>query len=397
VQTGVEGRKIGLRRPLPRVVTFSVSVRSAAMLRLGPQAMERTISAPGKLFLTGEYAVLWGGTARVLAVGPRVRALVRSRVDRRVEVVLEDSRLSGTATPAGVKWDGEVPADFRFVATTLDHGYRSAGLEGPGLELAIEPSPTFQGQKLGVGGSARACVLAAEAARSALGASFDSLKLALLAHADAQRGKGSGGDVAAVFAGSVIGYRRYDTAALVKAAIRGGLASAMAAAPPVDVTRCRPPVFPMLYVFSGQSASTTDLIGQVEADWPAGERQRFVLRSDGLGQQLEGALARGPFEEVREHLGSLQELLFSLGPTRSDALERLLRLSETYGCAGKQSGAGGGDGAIVFAPDVEARDAAAKGLESRGFHALPVFLEAGLQGEASRPPELARWLEAIPR
>ena len=50
--------------------------------------MDRTLSAPGKLFLAGEYAVLWGGVARILAVGPRVNALVRPRQDRQVDVVL---------------------------------------------------------------------------------------------------------------------------------------------------------------------------------------------------------------------------------------------------------------------------------------------------------------------
>ena len=42
--------------------------------------MERALSAPSKLFLCGEYAVLWGGAARVLAVGPRAEALVRAGV-----------------------------------------------------------------------------------------------------------------------------------------------------------------------------------------------------------------------------------------------------------------------------------------------------------------------------
>ena len=64
--------------------------------------MERALSAPGKLFLSGEYAVLWGGAARVLAVGPRTAALVRSRQDTRVQVLLEEGRLDGRATPFGV-------------------------------------------------------------------------------------------------------------------------------------------------------------------------------------------------------------------------------------------------------------------------------------------------------
>ncbi|MFP2913614.1 phosphomevalonate kinase, partial [Pyxidicoccus sp. 3LFB2] len=48
--------------------------------------MERALSAPGKLFVSGEYAVLWGGVARVAAVAPRTAAYVRRRPDARVHV-----------------------------------------------------------------------------------------------------------------------------------------------------------------------------------------------------------------------------------------------------------------------------------------------------------------------
>ncbi|RYZ40629.1 MAG: phosphomevalonate kinase, partial [Myxococcaceae bacterium] len=45
--------------------------------------MERALSAPGKLFVSGEYAVLWGGVSRVAAVAPRTAAYVRRRQDSR--------------------------------------------------------------------------------------------------------------------------------------------------------------------------------------------------------------------------------------------------------------------------------------------------------------------------
>src|SRR5947208_1853400 len=74
-----------------------------------------------------------------------------------------------------------------------------------GFSLAIAPSFTApDGRKLGMGGSARACLLAAEATRYVLGVRADTLKIALHAHASAQNGKGSGADVAAVFAGGLI-------------------------------------------------------------------------------------------------------------------------------------------------------------------------------------------------
>ncbi len=356
---------------------------------------DRALSAPGKLFVSGEYSVLWGGVARIAAVAPRVSAYVRARDDRRVDIVLDQGRLTGMATPLGVTWAAEVTPPFRFVANAIDFAYRVVAKEGPGFAVAFEASPTSsEGRKLGFGSSARATVLAVEAARSALGASFDSLKVALLAHADTQNGKGSGGDIAACFAGGLVRYRRYATEALRTASNREGLASALLVAPPVEVLRTPGMTQPMLYAFSGSSASTTGLITQIEREWNAAKRARFVETSDGLGDALEQALLRRDFSAVAQACQALQALLWTLGATKNDGLERLLALAATYGCAGKQSGAGGGDGVLVFAPDDSARDALLAALRARNVFAMQVDLAAGLQGDAAPPSDLALWLHA---
>src|SRR5688500_15661968 len=249
--------------------------------------MQRSLSAPGKLFLSGEYAVLWGGAARVIAVGPRVHALVRRRQDPEVHLLLEEGRCSGRATPAGVNWGAEkVPEPFRFAACGVDLALRTLLRETTGFDLGLTPSPRAGGQKLGLGGSARAAVLACEAARYVLEQRWDPLKLALLAHAQAQGGKGSGADVAAIFAGGLIRYRRYDLGPLHQAALGMRLGAALVAAPPVDVLRLGQPKLPLSYVFTGTSASTPSLIRDIEARWDADARQRFVDGSDALGTVL---------------------------------------------------------------------------------------------------------------
>lgn len=354
--------------------------------------MDRTLSAPGKLFLAGEYAVLWGGVARVMAVGPRVHALVRPRLDRRVDVAIADGKLSGTATPAGVRWDREVSDEYRFVARTIDLALRVVGTEGPGFQVAFESSPLVNGLKLGLGSSARATVLAAEVARVALGASFDSLKLALLAHADAQGGKGSGGDVAASFAGGVVRYRRFETKELLVRAAKGGLVAALEQSAPVELARVGEPVFPMVFVFSGQSASTTGLVKSVEQQLGDEARRRFVETSDGLGDELERGLLKRDFAAVEAAASGLQALLWELGVTRTEALERALRLARTFGCVGKQSGAGGGDGAVIFCPDVSAQRAVLDAYAARGFHAFEIKPDRGLQGEVVGNAVLSSWL-----
>src|SRR5690349_927545 len=143
--------------------------------------MERALSAPGKLFVSGEYAVLWGGAARVAAVAPRNYAFVRRRDDAEVHVVLAEGRLQGRATPLGVRWDRPVPEGFRFVARAVDEVLAAKGGEGLGFVLALSPTPPAPGGgKYGLGSSARATLLAVEAARYVLEAKLDPLKVALV-------------------------------------------------------------------------------------------------------------------------------------------------------------------------------------------------------------------------
>jgi len=354
--------------------------------------MDRALSAPGKLFLAGEYAVLWGGVARVAAVGPRTTALVRQRQDRRIQVLLEGTKLEGNMTPAGVSWDEEPGADFHFVARTLDLVLRAVGREGPGFSLALAPSPAGPGGlKLGLGSSARAVVLAAEAARYALDARFDALKLALVAHAEAQGGRGSGADVAACFAGTLVRYRRYEVAPLLGVCGSAAFGPRLADAPPVDLFRVPGIKLPLAYAFTGKSASTRVMIAETEKRLDVEGRQRFTLASDALGRELEEGLLRADFAAVSEAVTRLQELLATLGPVVTEGVERLLALARAQGCVGKVSGAGGGDGCVFFCPDEAARAALVDSLQGRGFHAMALTIEEGLRGEPRGEPTLARW------
>ncbi len=358
--------------------------------------MERALSAPGKLFLSGEYAVLWGGVARLAAVAPRTAAYVRRRADARVHVCLEEGTLAGSTTPLGVRWERDVPAGFSFVARALDEALRAHGRASAGFDLAVAPSAVGpNGQKLGMGGSACATVLAAEGARYVLEERFDALKLALLAHTAGQGGRGSGGDVATSFAGSVLRYRRYDVAPLIDASNSGRLRAALAESPSVDVWRLPSPRVSMAYAFTGESASTRVLIGQVEARLEASGRQRFVERSDLLGHAIEDGLAGGDFRAFSEAVKAQHALLLELGPLETEGMRRVLALAASYGAAGKLSGAGGGDGCILFAPDAQVRAELCKGLEARGFHTLPLDAEPGVRGEAQAEPRLRTWVDAL--
>ena len=353
--------------------------------------MEICLSAPGKLFLSGEYAILWGGTARLAGVGPRATALARTREDREVHLLLAEGRLQGTVTPLGVRWGTEPPGPFAFAARALDLVVRARARESLGLELALSPTtPGPGGHKLGLGSSARAVVLAVESAARLLEVR-PPLALALLAHAEAQGGTGSGGDVAASAVGGLIRYRRWPLER-VTAAASLGLGLAAAGAP--DVVRLGTTALPATYAFSGQSASTRGMIRKVEALVAGPARRRFVESSDGLGRELEEGLRVSRFAQVDEACQGLEELLESLPGVGTPDTARILALARAVGSTGKVSGAGGGDGCVLFSPEEEARRSLLAALGHRGFVAVPLPIEPGVRAESAVPPELRAWLDA---
>lgn len=353
--------------------------------------MEVSLSAPGKLFLSGEYAVLWGGTARLLGVGPRAFALSRTREDRGVHLVLAEGRLQGTVTPFGVRWATEPAPPFAFAARALDVVVRARARESLGLELALSPTaPGPGGHKLGLGSSARATVLAVESAARLLEVPAP-LALALLAHAEAQGGKGSGGDVATCAVGGLLRYRRWPMERVTSApSLRLGLAAAGAP----DVVRLGTTALPASYAFTGHSASTGAMIRQVEGGLDGPARQRFVEASDALGRDLEDGLRGSRFAQVDEACQELEHLLESLPGVATPGTARILALARTARSTGKLSGAGGGDGCVLFSPDEEARAALLAALAHRGFVAVPLAVEPGVRPETFAPPELRSWLIA---
>jgi phosphomevalonate kinase len=217
------------------------------------------------------------------------------------------------------------------------------------------------------------------------------LALAMLAHAEAQGGKGSGGDVAACGVGGLLRYRRWPIERVTSAPSLG-LGLAAAGAP--DVVRLGTTALPASYAFSGQSASTRGMIQQVETALEGAARQRFVEASDELGRELEDGLRGSRFSQVDEACQGLDQLLGALPGVSTPGTARILALARTAGSTGKVSGAGGGDGCVLFSPDEDARRAMLAALGHRGFVALPLSIEPGVRAESAAPAELRAWLEA---
>lgn len=138
-------------------------------------------SAPGKIVLSGEYAVLSGAPAVCMAVEVRARATVSASADGRCHV----------STP------GLAGTDSYAVIDAVCAGVRPARI----VELDTVAF-SVDGAKLGIGSSAAVTV----ALTAALERSTDVFTRALRAHAALQGGAGSGIDVAAAVHGGLIQY-----------------------------------------------------------------------------------------------------------------------------------------------------------------------------------------------
>ena len=189
---------------------------------------EAILSAPGKVFLAGEYAVLDRGRPALVAAVDRPLRLAWSPLpDERIAL---QHRPSGAAVsgrlwqgdpavaPRGsIAWEGGVPDELRFSVTAVELAARFCAGEGrpargfsasflDDLTLPLEPGAPPP-PKLGLGGSAAACVLAVRATCAAQGRALQprqALGLALPAHWAASGGSGSGADVAASALGGLL-------------------------------------------------------------------------------------------------------------------------------------------------------------------------------------------------
>lgn len=160
--------------------------------------MTEVASAPGKIVLAGEYAVLWGAPAICMAVDRRAVAKVSPLTDSECRVT----------TP------GFSGADRFRIIDAVTRGAR------PSRDIELDTSAFMSGdRKTGIGSSAALTV----ALLAALEGKVDVFAEALDAHSRLQQGAGSGIDVAAAVHGGLFEYEM-PTRAVKRLAWPNGLA-----------------------------------------------------------------------------------------------------------------------------------------------------------------------------
>jgi phosphomevalonate kinase len=306
---------------------------------------EPMVTAPGKLLLLGEYAVLDGFPAVVVAV---------------------NRRASGQFVP------GRTP-ESTLVDIAVSHAKDALGPNRSALPrgsvLVDTAAFSLNGTKMGIGSSAATAAVTVgavlEMAGLAVHESTDLIfNLALASHREAQGGLGSGADVAAAVYGGILHYTRPT-----------GGAAAIRRLPPLAGVE-------MVVFSTGTPSSTVDCLQAVGAfaqASPETHRQLLPPIADAV-TRFEAALFARDAAEIFAAIGAAHLGMEMLGqaagvPIVTPVLAHAAVIAAEVGGAAKPSGAGGGDVGIAFLPDPEAAEefrARARGL---GLGILDLFVD----------------------
>jgi phosphomevalonate kinase len=325
--------------------------------------MEVIASAPGKLFVVGEYGVVAGGPAVVATVTRRLRCRLRTRPGSGEIVVRLGDDVARCALSA--ERVDHLPAGARFVAAAALVSARALGLRGVDLDVATESELDPGLTKSGLGGSAAATAATVcavrRAARGEQGADDDEparIAMAVAAHRLVQGG-GSGGDVVAASVGGLLwidGLDGSDVPADVSACVAG-----LRAARRFTFERLALPApLALAVVASGRSCATGPRIARYAAQLRAapGELRAAGAAAWARGMRTAAELFRegchaGDARRVGRAVRAAAALLSRLGavaaiPVYTAELRRACAVADQAGAAAKPSGAGGGDCAIAL-------------------------------------------------
>ncbi len=297
-----------------------------------------TVSAPGKLMLFGEHAVVYGKPCIITAVGQRMKATVELIDEPIFQLDAPDVNVSGYKKPMAELGKGNTPKGARFVEMAIKNFITHAR---PGLVrlkgIKVTTKSEFNSQ-FGFGSSSASTVCVIKALSELTGAKLSNqaiFKLAYKTVLDIQ-GVASGFDVAAATFGGTIYY------------VIGGKVLQ-----PLTL-----PSLPLIIGYSGIKADTVTLVNLVKE-----KAKKYpkvidaIYNSIGfLVDQAKKALLKGDFETVGELMNFNQGYLSVLGVS-SGKLESMIHAARDTGAYGaKLSGAGSGDCMIALAPQKTRKD-----------------------------------------
>ncbi len=329
--------------------------------------------APGKLILLGEYAVLRGAPAVVMAVNRRASVFLQPSPHAHGILIAPDVGIR--ELPYHLTSEGNVefkqPIDDRavaFVRAALETVHQRHPL--PPLNITISTAEFFYQNtttKLGLGSSAAVTVSLITALLRWVNPQFSTddafkltvLELALATHQKAQGKQGSGVDIAASTFGGILQY----TMPVVSTQL-----------PPEIRSLSLPAGLYLRFVWTRRAASTTQLVRQVNQLREQHPQTYHRLFSELIYLAEQGSLAfqrqdvPAFLEIVDQYYHALAALSQASGaPIISDVHQQIYQVAHSHQVIYKPSGAGEGDFGILFAQnELNVIDAVVQ-LEKMGF------------------------------
>jgi phosphomevalonate kinase len=316
--------------------------------------------APGKLVITGEYAVLQGAPAIAMAVD--VQASARITASNGPSSVFIDR-------PTGERYPFEFSETNRVEWTNSQPGQRGAIVEAvfgvllprvrqarklPPITIELNTDAFFReidnrSCKLGLGSSAAVLVALVGAAANCLNlilAQEDMQQIAVMAHHEFQGVRGSGVDVLTALSGGIIA--AFPVSKQGNVSLRKEILS-------------WPAGLEILAVWSGASAATPDLLGRFYT-YRDRDPTGFAHHMSRLAEVAAGSVTvwrAGDVPGVMNNAACYAEVLQAMDADAgigidTDSHRHVRECSRRRGAVYKTSGAGGGDFGLVMSdsPDV---------------------------------------------
>lgn len=288
--------------------------------------------APGKIVLSGEYAVLDGAPAISMAVDRFAEAVLRPAAGSSCTIsapAFSDLVGKFSQVAGKIEWQ-QGREEFRLVDSVWRAAHRT---NCPDVDIELDSSAFYDAttrKKVGLGSSAAVAVsLTAALCRESRGDSIASI--AQRAHSNLQQGSGSGVDIATSVYGGLIEYR-------------------------VDGATAKPIVWPdgLAYrvLWTGTPSSTKDKLKRLDATVSKPSRVRLTSASEDMAVAWQSGDSDRVQATYRDYVESLRAFSVDHKLGIFDAgHDELTRRAFAAGLVYKPCGAGGGDIGILLGPD----------------------------------------------
>ncbi len=288
-----------------------------------------TVSAPGKLMLFGEHAVVYNHPCLVTAVDQRMKATVELLNAQEFQLVAVDVKVAGYKKTLTELGKGNIPKGAQFVEIALKNIAETYPLSSG---FKITTSSEFSSQ-FGFGSSSASTVCTIKAVTELLNLKLSKKEVFDLAFKTVLgiQGKGSGFDVAAAVYGGTLYF------------VTGGKIIE-----PLNLTR-----LPLIVGYSGVKADTVTLINIVKetSDKYPELIESIYTNIEMLVKQAKPAIIAQGWQTVGNLMNVNQGYLEALGVSTKKLSAMIYSAKDAGAYGAKLSGAGGGDCMIALAPE----------------------------------------------